>query len=75
MIIFRVKTEDDRIYSHIVELVSKMDGIVGVFHTQGTNAIEASANWNKPEFDKKIEEIQKIPNVKYVQVYKKPGSS
>jgi hypothetical protein len=39
MIIFRVKTEDDRIYSHIVELVSKMDGIVGVFHTQGTTLL------------------------------------
>jgi hypothetical protein len=34
----------------------------------GENAVEVSAKWHQSEFDSKIEEIQKIDNVKNITI-------
>ena len=36
----------------------------------GQNAVEVSAKWHEYEFDSKIEEIQKIDNIKNIKIYK-----
>ena len=63
---------DDNIYIQIVESVKKLDSsIVSIIHLRGTNAVEVSANWDESEFEKKIEGIRKIANVKDLRMYKK----
>jgi hypothetical protein len=62
---------DDQIYNHIIGALSKIDGIISTIHPQKTNTIEVSAKWKEPEFDKKIESIRKIANVKDIKIYKK----
>jgi hypothetical protein len=62
---------DDQIYDQIIGALSKIAGIISVSHLQKTNTIEVSAKWNELEFDKKIESIRKIANVKDIKIYKK----
>ena len=62
---------DDNVYTQIIESVNKIDGgIISVTHPCGTNTVEVSAKWHEYEFDSKIQEIQKIDNVKEIKIYK-----
>jgi hypothetical protein len=63
---------DDDIYNQIIETVKRMDdnNIITITHTSGTNTVYASANWNKSEIDKKLEQIRNIANVKNVSIDK-----
>jgi hypothetical protein len=61
----------DSVYSQIMESLDEIDGIHILTHTYGTNTMYVSAKWKDFELDKKIEEIQKIANVKGINIYKK----